>query len=368
MNRILGAAISLFALTWAAPASAVGGWIHEVSGEVMVTVGDGVPGKAVKNTEVTSDTIIKTGDKSTVVLKFEDGQVISMQANSTLKVNKYFYNPKTAKNLKNKKLVARNSAFFTAIKGGMRFVTGLIGKANKASFKLATPTATIGIRGTDFMTIVQQPSKLDVSVAAVGIPPIPPTPVFSQVASGGISITNSAGTLALGAGKTAVVASVTTMPALVSAAALPASVASSFNSLFSLPVPPSLPAVAPPAAPVTPVTPAAPPVTTAPPVAAPPVAAAPVPPVPAAVAPAGTGAAATGATATGTTAAGTTAATGAAAGTGAAATTTAAAAATGAITTTTVVAGAAAVAVVGAAVGGSSSSSTTGTTGTTGTQ
>lgn len=37
------------------------------------------------------------------------------------------------------------------IKGTLRFVTGLIGKAAPESQQLSTPNATIGIRGTDFI-------------------------------------------------------------------------------------------------------------------------------------------------------------------------------------------------------------------------
>lgn len=234
MTRILGTLASLLALTWMAQASATGGWVYDSTGDVTITVGKLPASKAVKNTEVISDTVITTGDNSTAVLKFEDGQVISMQANSTLKVRKYHYQPQNTQ---------KNSAFFTAIKGGMRFITGLIGKGNKSAFKLGTPTSTIGIRGTEFMTVINGQS------------------VYSQVVTGGIGLTNKAGTLALGVGQTAVVSSSTVMASLVSAASLPAGL---FSQIASIPVPPATPAVAPtpPAAPTA--TPAAPATTVAP--------------------------------------------------------------------------------------------------------
>ncbi|MEK6806452.1 MAG: hypothetical protein AABY95_07370 [Pseudomonadota bacterium] len=47
---------------------------------------------------------------------------------------------------------ARQKALFRLIKGGLRTVTGLIGKKDFADYQLRMPTATIGIRGTEFQT------------------------------------------------------------------------------------------------------------------------------------------------------------------------------------------------------------------------
>ncbi|MDH2915555.1 MAG: FecR family protein [Gallionella sp.] len=274
MTRILATLISLLALTWMAQAAAVGGWVYDATGDVTIVVGKLPASKAFKNTEIASDTFITTGDNSTAVLKFEDGQVISMQANSTLKVRRYHYQPQNAD---------KSSAFFTALKGGMRFISGLIGKGNKSAFKLTTPSSTIGIRGTDFMTVINGQS------------------VYSQVVAGDIDLTNKAGTLALGAGQTAMVTSSTAIATLVSAAALPAGL---FSQIASIPVPPATPAVAPtppasptttPAMPASPATPIAPTVPTLP--AAPsapmapvlvPAVIAPVSVIPAVIAPAAT--------------------------------------------------------------------------------
>ncbi|WP_211242861.1 FecR family protein [Sinimarinibacterium sp. CAU 1509] len=47
--------------------------------------------------------------------------------------------------------VARS--FFRLVKGGFRSITGLVGKINRDEYKVATPVATIGIRGTDITVI-----------------------------------------------------------------------------------------------------------------------------------------------------------------------------------------------------------------------
>ncbi len=45
-------------------------------------------------------------------------------------------------------------AYFRLLKGGFRAVSGLIGKANAAEYRVTTPVATIGIRGTDYVVIL----------------------------------------------------------------------------------------------------------------------------------------------------------------------------------------------------------------------
>ena len=46
------------------------------------------------------------------------------------------------------------TVLFNFIKGGARAISGAIGKANRVSYQFKTPVATIGIRGTDYSTTV----------------------------------------------------------------------------------------------------------------------------------------------------------------------------------------------------------------------
>ncbi|MGH8446844.1 MAG: hypothetical protein ACREVL_16350, partial [Solimonas sp.] len=45
-------------------------------------------------------------------------------------------------------------AFLRLLKGGFRTVSGLIGKANPDEYRVTTPVATIGIRGTDYYAYI----------------------------------------------------------------------------------------------------------------------------------------------------------------------------------------------------------------------
>lgn len=198
-------------LAWMATASAgawaAGGYFYDAVGSVSVAIGKNVPRPAVKNDTVASGTVIRTGDNSSAVLKFEDGQVVSMQANSTFQVREYNYEPKK---------VEESSIVFSMFKGGMRFITGEIGQRNKQAFKLVSPNATIRIRGTEFMVVMANNAT------------------YSQVISGSIGMTNAAGMTIVNAGQTALTSSATVLTTMAPAASVPAG---TFSQLAAIPVP-----------------------------------------------------------------------------------------------------------------------------------
>ena len=83
---------------------------------------------------------ISTGPQSRLALRFEDGQLVSLSANSSFKIETYIYNRAEP---------ARSNVLFNLVNGGMRAVTGLIGKAKPDAVSYRAGNATIGIRGTD---------------------------------------------------------------------------------------------------------------------------------------------------------------------------------------------------------------------------
>jgi len=134
--------ILAFLLCIASPAWAKGGYIYEYAGDVKVKVAGGAVQAATDSMHLDDNTAIMTGNMSRAVLKFEDGQLVVLSANTTFQIKKYSFDSAQ---------VEKSSIFFSLFKGGLRAVTGLIGQQNKQAFKMTTPTATIGIRGTDFM-------------------------------------------------------------------------------------------------------------------------------------------------------------------------------------------------------------------------
>lgn len=170
------------------------GHIEKLSGDVAIVVGKQAARRAQQFDPIVSDTYVNTGDRSSAELKFEDGETIDMQSNSTLHVREYHYVPDRRKD---------NRAIFSMFQGVMRFVTGLIGQQNKDAFRLSTPNATIGIRGTDFIVAIRNGQ------------------VYIQVISGSVTVTSAAGTLTLTAGETAAIPVSTAVPAKVPAAEVP---------------------------------------------------------------------------------------------------------------------------------------------------
>jgi hypothetical protein len=197
----------LLAFLYSGTAMAASAVVQTATGNVTAAIGANAPAAITQNSVLESGTTVTTGDNGQVVIKFEDGQVIALNANTTFKISQYHYNQAKPE---------KSSMFFSLLKGAMRSVSGLIAKHNAAAYRLQTPVATIGIRGTDFM-------------AATGS-------LYLQVINGTVSATTTAGTTAFAAGQVGFVSTLSTIPAAISAAQLPASVASSFSQLGSMAV------------------------------------------------------------------------------------------------------------------------------------
>ncbi|WP_320006436.1 FecR domain-containing protein [Maridesulfovibrio sp.] len=85
-----------------------------------------------------------TGDGSNIEVRFADDTLISQGANSRIAIDEYVYDPDSS-----------TSSFLGEIaQGTFRTVTGKIASENPDRFKLGSPLATIGIRGTIILSEV----------------------------------------------------------------------------------------------------------------------------------------------------------------------------------------------------------------------
>ncbi len=89
---------------------------------------------------------IQTGIQSFAVIAFNDETRITLSPQSAFRIEEHEYKPD---------LPDENNSFFSFLQGGMRLVTGAIARLNRKAFRVATPTATIGIRGTGFDLVCQ---------------------------------------------------------------------------------------------------------------------------------------------------------------------------------------------------------------------
>jgi hypothetical protein len=81
---------------------------------------------------------LMTAPSSYAVLVFRDGGRVTVDEKTEYQINEYQYQTK------------KETFIQTLFKGGLRILTGTIGKINQEAYQLKTPVATIGIRGTGF--------------------------------------------------------------------------------------------------------------------------------------------------------------------------------------------------------------------------
>lgn len=120
------------------PAWSAAGKVLFVTGEVMVTSPSHPLSKLPRGAEINAGDSIKTGINGFTQIVMEDGGRITLRANSQLQINEFTFADKSS-----------GLSLMSLLKGSMRAVTGLIGHNNRNNYKIKTPTATIGIRGSD---------------------------------------------------------------------------------------------------------------------------------------------------------------------------------------------------------------------------
>jgi hypothetical protein len=150
----LSVILALLALFFANLAFAAGAVITSVTGTAQVQTGTATPRALRMGDEVAQGDNVSTGPNSSVVMKFDDGEVTALTANSRMMVTAYQYNPSSG----------TGNVLLSLVTGGMRAITGLIGQRNPKNVAYRAATATIGIRGTD-ATIVTDGSNVIFTVS-----------------------------------------------------------------------------------------------------------------------------------------------------------------------------------------------------------
>jgi hypothetical protein len=137
--------------TWAAQ---VVGVVAHLSGPLLDRKADGsVKVLGLKSEVENGDTLVS--EKNTYAqIRFVDNSEITLKPGTTFRIENFSYDAGKPD---------ADSAAFNLVKGGLRSITGLLGKRNKEKFSLKTPTATIGIRGTTFIAQYVPPSDMRVS-------------------------------------------------------------------------------------------------------------------------------------------------------------------------------------------------------------
>jgi len=146
-----------------------------VSGEVRIVDPAGRGYLMQKGDPIHEGDTIDAAKDASAQIKMQDGGLIAVRPNTTLKIDSFKF--------KGKEDGTENS-FFSLFKGGFRALTGLIGRVNKQNYRVATPVATIGIRGTDHESFF----------APADLPGVP-AGAYNKVNTGETSLTTNAGTI-----------------------------------------------------------------------------------------------------------------------------------------------------------------------------
>ena len=168
-----------------------------VSGEVQQTTLAGQKHVIQKGDTVNEGDTLSSSPKATAKIKMSDGGLITLRPDTQFKFDSYKFNGKQD---------GSEQSFFSLVKGGFRSITGLIGKLHKNNYRIVTPMAVLGIRGTDHEILFVAPGSDLAKFAPVG--------TYDKVNSGATTLTNDKGTVAIFPKQMGYVAAPDQMPVL----------------------------------------------------------------------------------------------------------------------------------------------------------
>ena len=180
-SLMLFAAAWLFATSGAASAqqAQAAGQFLSVAGDVRIVARDGTQRQAARAAAFYEGESIVTGPGALGQLRMADGTLMSVRPDTEMKLDRFAFAGEKDPN---------PSFLLSVVKGGFRTITGLIGKIKRESYRVATPAATLGIRGTDFELVhVQQQLAT----------PTAPAGTYNRVYDGVTSFQNVAGATVL---------------------------------------------------------------------------------------------------------------------------------------------------------------------------
>lgn len=108
--------------------------------------------------QIQSGDSVVTGRAGQTQLRFSDGGLVSLAPNSQFTIDRYA-----------DENAPQDGFFASFLRGGMRAITGLVGKRNRDNYKITAATATIGIRGSAFSANYNPDGSLNVAGEQDGI-------------------------------------------------------------------------------------------------------------------------------------------------------------------------------------------------------
>lgn len=163
------------------------GTITHLSGTLAVRRTDGNTRFLSVSSNVSEGDTLSTQQGTYARIKFADGGEVVMRPDTQFKIENYRFEEQKPE---------QDNMLVSLLKGGLRSVTGLLGKRNKEKVSFSTPTATVGIRGTNFGLLFCQND-----CAGIGNGTSPANGLHVDVAQGAIVLSNAGGQLVLATGQ-----------------------------------------------------------------------------------------------------------------------------------------------------------------------
>ena len=179
------------------------GQVTHLSGVLTAKRADGSIKLISVKSEVQEGDTLSTAEETYARVKFADGGEVVLRPRSQLKVAAYSFDQAKPES---------DNIVLSMLKGGLRAVTGLVGKRNRDAVNVTTTTATIGIRGTHFGALICQNDCGGVPTVS-GKPP--ENGLHLDVADGSIVVKNAAGQQVITSGGFGFVLNANTPPVIV---------------------------------------------------------------------------------------------------------------------------------------------------------
>ncbi|MFA6015103.1 MAG: FecR domain-containing protein [Gallionellaceae bacterium] len=156
------------------------GNIQFVHGNIQIINAAGTTSLLKKGDAVNEGDTLISAKEASAQIKMRDGGFIAMRPNTKFKINEFKYNGVVD---------GSEASSIELLNGGFRAVTGLIGRINKANYRIVTQAATIGIRGTDHETVVILSELSPANTIPAG--------TYNKVNAGETTLTTEKGTISI---------------------------------------------------------------------------------------------------------------------------------------------------------------------------
>lgn len=168
--------VLILLLIWGEAQAAPVGRVTNLSGPLFAMDAAGTRRILSIGSQIEPGETLITEDKTYAQIRFIDKGVVTLKPGTQLKIESFGFEEQVPE---------KDNAVFGLLKGALRKVTGLIGKrGNQDAYRMVTPTATIGIRGTQFL--VQFVPELPTAVSRIPLA----HPLLASLDTGWIAAAN----------------------------------------------------------------------------------------------------------------------------------------------------------------------------------